>query len=252
MVAAYNLDLDKVKALLADGASPNARLGFYDEHLFEDKWESALSPSGSEQWTPLLATCSSPRAPQPTKRTENTLRALEAARTQRRRIDPRLIRERDERRTAIVKELVSAKADLNLDDGHGATALAMSAGADEEIALLLIGAGADINTKERIYIDGTFDQTPLHHATAKPNVLEAMLKRNAKLDAQDSTGKTPLHWAVRRLNVASVKLLLNAGADPKVKDKSNRVPADLCGGSYADADSARRETIRKMLHEASD
>jgi ankyrin repeat protein len=252
VIAAYELDLVKVKALLAGGANPNARLGFYDEHLFEDKWDSGLSPIGSEQWTPLLAACSSHSAPPPLMPTDNTPKSRVAAQKALRKVDPRLIRDRNERRGAIVKELVSAKANLDLNDGHGATALAISAPAHEEIALLLIDAGAEINTKEGIYIDGVFGQTPLHYATARPKLLKAMLNRKPQLDVQDSNGATPLHWAVHVHSVAGVKMLLEAGADPQVKDNEHLTPADWCKKYYTDADHIARQEITKALREVTE
>lgn len=218
IVAAFELDVGKVDSLLKSGAQSNARLGIYDQHLFEDKWSLGYSSVGSDMWTPLLAVAHSHREPQPQARTENTIAARDAAEIRRRSVDPKLIQERDHRRVKIVKRLISARADLNLDDGYGATALycAIYNGFDD-VALLLIEAGAELNTKTGIYIDGTGDITPLHRATDSPVVLAAMLKRGANVHAQDTTGDTPLDWA-RRSNDKCVKLLLEAGADLKVKD----------------------------------
>ena len=189
VIAAYELEVDTVKALLADGANPNARLGVYDQHLFEDKWMLGHSPVGSERWTPLLAVASSHREPQPTNRTENTVGALQAAQKKMRELDPELIRECDERRIAIAKLLISARANLDLEDGHGLTALAAATPGYETLALLLIDSGAAINTKSGVYFDGPSGVTPLHDATANPKILDAMLRNNAKLDVRDSNGK---------------------------------------------------------------
>ena len=250
VIAAFELDVAKVQALLADGADPNARFGEYDRTLFEDKWTLGLSDIGSDRWTPLLAVANSNRAPQPESRTENTSEALEAARKQLDAIDPKLIRQRDERRVEIAKLLIAAKAKLDLDDGFGATALSVSVYQDyEALSLLLMSKGADVNTKTRVYIDGPDNITPVHRATDQPAVLAALIKRGAKVNVQDSDGQTPLHWAALVDNVASVKLLLAAGADPLIKDSDGRTPDDWCrpfGLDPSPEDAAKRE-IFKLL-----
>jgi len=252
VVASFDLDVANVKALLAEGANPNARLGVYDRNLFADKWTLAYSHVGSSKWTPLLAVANSHRAPQPQERAENTSDGLEAARRKMNSIDPKLIQERDERRVEITKLLIAAKANLDLEDQRGTTALAAAVyeGFDS-IALLLIAAGAEINTKSGIYIDGTDEITPLHRATRHPTVLQAMLKRTPKLEVQDSTGETPLHWATRDHNVASVKLLLAAGANPTAKDKEGHTPVHWCTTySFTTPDDAAKKEITKLLSDA--
>lgn len=253
VIAAFELDVAKVKSLLAEGAKPDARLGFYDQRLFEDKWTLGYSHMGSAKWTPLLAVANSHRAPQPKDRVENTSEGRNAALKKLNAIDPKLIRERDGRRVEIAKLLIAAKANLDLDDVRGATALSASVyNGFEALSLLLIASGAELNTKTGIYIDGTDDITPLHRATRHPAVLEAMLKRRAKVDVKDSTGETPLHWAARDHNVASVKLLLAAGADPSVTDAEGHTPAYWCKtyDSFSSPDDAKNKEIVKLLTDA--
>lgn len=253
VVVAFELDVKKVESLLKEGANPNARLGKYDDkRLFEDKWTLG-TPIGSNKWTPLLAVAFSHRAPQPERRAENTVAGLDAARKKLKAIDPKLIAERDSRRNAIAKLLIDAKADLDLDDGRGSTALSIAVYHNyENVALLLIESGANIDTKTGVYIDGPADITPVHEATSNPTVLKAMLKRGAKVNVQSSDGDTPLHWAASRRNVESVKLLLEAGADPNVKDKTGRTPASWCK-TYDEIESpgdAEKKQIAKLLDAA--
>ncbi len=59
VIAAFELDVDRVEALLAEGVDVDTRLGFYDDHLFEDKWTLGYSDIGSDKWTPLLAVANS-------------------------------------------------------------------------------------------------------------------------------------------------------------------------------------------------
>lgn len=253
VIAAFELDVAKVKSLLAEGAKPDARLGIYDQHLFEDKWTLGYSHIGSDKWTPLLAVANSHRAPQPKVRTENTSERRDAALKRLNAIDPKLIRQRDERRIEVAKLLMAAKANLDLDDGYGDTALSASVyNHFDGLSLLLIEAGAEINTKTGIYIDGADDITPVHRATSQPTVLKAMLKRGANVNVKDSTGDTPLHWAALHQNVASVKMLLAAGADPGAKDTEGRTPAYWCNtsGEISSPADAEMKEISRLLSAA--
>ncbi len=251
VVAAYELDVATVKALLAEGVNPNARIGVYDETLFENKWSGGYSPVGSENWTPLLAVANSHREPQPLRRTERSVAAWEAAHKKRLAVDPKLVRERDQRRAAITKLLIAANADLNLDDGCGLTALGSAAGGYEEVALQLIEAGAKIDTKTGVHLDGPIHVTPMHNATSSPKILAALLEKNGKVDANDSTGETPLHWAARHRKVESVKMLLAAGADPSARNKKGHTPLDLCPIYREDPHAVAKQAIRQQLMAAS-
>jgi hypothetical protein len=252
VVASFELDVCKVRRLLAEGANPDARIGNHDETLFEDKWTLGY-PIAAAAWTPLLAVANSHSAPQPASRAENTPRGLDAARKKLSAINPKLIRECDGRRVEIAKLLIAAKANLDLDDGHGATALSASVYEGyEPLSLLLISKGANVNTKTHVYIDGPDNITPVHRATGQPAVLEAMIKHGAKVNVQDSEGRTPLHRAALHQSAKSVKLLLAAGADPDTKDNEGRTPAYWCktyNGSATSGDAENRE-ILKLLSEA--
>jgi hypothetical protein len=224
IVAAFELDVAKVKSLLADGANVNARMGKHPRNLFQDKWSLGW-PVASPKWTPLIAVANSHREPQPAETTENTTAALDEAEEKRSKIDPKIIAERDSRRVAIAKLLIAAMADLDLDDGYGATALASAVYEKaDDLALMLIEAGAKVDTKTGIYIDGTGDITPLHQATDRPQLVKGLLKHGADASALDGTGQSALHWAVRDAEVESVRLLIEAGADVNAKDKKGRTP----------------------------
>jgi hypothetical protein len=103
VIAAFELDVDRVEGLLAEGVAPDNRLGFYDEHLFEDKWTLDYSHVGSDNWTPLLAVANSHREPQPDRHTENTIAERENAEAKLKSIAQKLISERDSRRVAIAR-----------------------------------------------------------------------------------------------------------------------------------------------------
>lgn len=227
VVAAFDLDVDKVQLLLKEGANPNARYEG-DPSRFRDRWTTSY-PMASSHWTPLLAVANSTREPGPVKAILNTAEGRVAAIKQRDAIDPQRIAERDERRMAITRLLIGAQANLNLDDGFGSTPLdgALKAG-HESVALLLIESGAKLDTKTGISAVSADAITPLHRATCRPPILKAMLQRGAKVNVKSAVGYTPLHWAVQDGDVESVKLLLDAGADPDAEDDKGRPPAYWC------------------------
>ena len=253
VIASFQLNVDRVKALLANGADPNARIGKHERSLFTDKWTLG-TPWASSRWTPLLAVAESHRAPQPEKLTENTVEAREAALERLKAVDPKLIANRDRRRVAIAKLLIAAKANLDHDDGYGDTALSASVyNGFDDLSLLLISSNAELDTKT-IYFDGEGDITPMHRATDTPKVLEAMIKRGANVNVADTSGDTPLHWAVRAPNVASVKLLIAGGAKIDAKDNEGRLPSYWCktfGIFELPGDAEEKKEIAKLLRAAS-
>ncbi len=253
VIAAFELDVDRVQRLLSEGADPNTWLGYYDEHLFEDKWSLGLSHVASDKWTPLLAVANSHREPQPDRHTENTIAGRQDAEARFKSIDPKRIAERDSRRVAIAKLLIKAKAYIDLDDGYGGTALDGSVqNGYDDLALLLIASNARINTRTGVYIDGVGDISPVHRATQSPKVLQAMIQRGAKVNVADSSGDTPLHWAVRDGNVECVRLLLDAGADVAAMDEEGLTPSYWCE-SYGESDFPEdkdKKAIAKLLDAA--
>jgi cytohesin len=95
-------------------------------------------------------------------------------------------------RVEIVRMLIDAGADLNVQDEYGRSPLIWSAYYDniEEIARVLIDGGADVNI-------------------------------------QDNYGWTPLHMATKWENVEMVQILVNAGARTDIQDNYRRIPYDL-------------------------
>lgn len=123
---------------------------------------------GSDDWTALLAVTLSHRKPQPDQRAENTITGRDAAIAKMKAVDPKLIAERDSRRIEIAKLLIAARANLDLDDGHGATALASSVNRKlDELSLLLISSGAK---------------------------LDLLLVAGANAAATDKEGRSPAYW----------------------------------------------------------
>lgn len=197
VIAAHRGQVDEVRRLLDLGADINSRCGAVPKETFQS--ESGGWPVASEQWTPLIAASNSERKP-----------------------------EVPDGQLQVVRLLIQRKANLNLHDGYGGTALACAVAASRRrkealpIALALIEAGADVNTKTGIYIDGPGDITPLHEAMGQPLLAKALLEKGADPNARTTSGDTPLHWATLDKNIDCVKLLLNVRADVNVRDEKGR------------------------------
>lgn len=79
----------------------------------------------------------------------------------------------------------------------------------EDIAMLLIVSGADVN---KAGVDG---MTPLHHAvknSSKTGIIKLLLKHGAAVNAVNNDGATPLMFAAGRMYFRQVWLLLRSGA----------------------------------------
>jgi ankyrin repeat protein len=212
IIAAHHLDTAEVRQLLATGANVNARFGKGDSSVFKDKWDLGW-PMASPKWTPLLAVMNSPTYPEPEHETENTTAALEEARERMRRIPASVIQDRDARRIVIAKTLLDAGADVDADDGYGATPLYEAASRRyEDIAFAILSHNPTVNTRTGIYIDPPGGYTPLHEALDSPRLLKELIARGANLNAQASWGDTPLTQALSTGNTNAAAMLLAAGA----------------------------------------
>lgn len=88
-----------------------------------------------------------------------------------------------------------------------------------EIARLLLAAGANVNAKDEDNV------TPLFFAIEGKNVelVDMLIKAGADVNAQEAVGSTPLMWAVENKITAAgqiITLLLAAGADVNKKSES--------------------------------
>jgi len=114
----------------------------------------------------------------------------------------------------IFKLLISKGADVNVRSKKGLTPLAWSAyGDDLDRIKLLISKGADVNSAD------DYLKTPLHIASNwnKVEIATLLISKGANVNARDHSGWTPLHWASFEGGPEVVQLLITKGAEKNAK-----------------------------------
>jgi len=98
------------------------------------------------------------------------------------------------------------------DRGYQNTALHFAAeGNNLEILQELLGAGAEVNVRNKLY------ETPLLN-TRSPFMISALAAAGADLQAKNRAGNTLLHTAARNVNVPMIRALLATGARVNEED----------------------------------
>ena len=117
---------------------------------------------------------------------------------------------------------------VNARDNVGCTALHFAArkNPNPEVIKALLDAEAEVNVQDK---HGYW--TPLHFAAAEnPNsgVIKALLNaKEAKVNLQDKRDMTPLHWAAwKNPNPKVTEALLNAGVQAGAEDNAGKTPWD--------------------------
>jgi ankyrin repeat protein len=112
---------------------------------------------------------------------------------------------------SIVQLLLAAKADTNVKDDTGTTALHLAATKGyASIARLLLGAKADVNIRDK------WGHTALHYANNSDmheSIVGLLLKAGADVDAEDERGQTPLHNGSESGDYTKTQMLVDTGAD---------------------------------------
>jgi hypothetical protein len=195
IVACHRLDVDGVVGALRDGADVNGRFGEGDAKLFQDPWSLGW-PMAANKWTPLIALASASDYPDPPRKVENTSADLDWAREQKAKVPHEQIEQRKQNALTIARILLSHRANIDADDGYGATALYEAVYMKKlELSKLLLRFNAKVNTKTGIYIDGSGDITPLHRAYWSVELTKLLLEKGADPNAKDTSGETPRDWA---------------------------------------------------------
>src|SRR5579862_1498379 len=117
---------------------------------------------------------------------------------------------------AAVESLIQQKADVNMPQADGATALQWAA-YDNNLALadLLIAAGADVNKANR---EGA---TPMYLASIRGSapMIERLLKAGSDPNGAGPQGETPLMLAARNGDLEAIKILIDHKANVNGKEE---------------------------------
>ena len=114
-------------------------------------------------------------------------------------------------------QLIKAKADVNVTQPDGASALAWAIYLDDQTAAeMLLAAGAKVNTADE------YGETPLTLACNNGNLalVQKLLVAGAEVKAARWDGSTALMLAANSGNAAIVKLLIEKGAEVNAKEKT--------------------------------
>ena len=120
-----------------------------------------------------------------------------------------------------VKQFIAAGADPKAANRYGVTALSLACtNGNTAIVELLLQAGADPNTT----LPGGETALMTASRTGRPGSVKALLARGANVNARERKGQTALMWAAADGNVEVVDALLKAGADFRTPLRSGFTP----------------------------
>jgi len=145
---------------------------------------------------------------------------------------------------AAVQTLIRQKADVNLPQADGATAIQWAAYRNDlDIADLLIAAKADVKAPNH---DGA---TPLRLASINGSapMIQRLLKAGADVNEASSNGETALMFAARNGNPDAVKVLIDNKADVNAKEKLRGTTPLMWA-----AEQAHPEAIKLLLASGAD
>jgi len=145
---------------------------------------------------------------------------------------------------AAVLSLIKQKADVNIPQADGATAIQWAAYRNDlDLADALIAAGADVKKPNR---DGA---TALRLAAINGSapMIQRLLKAGADANETSPNGETALMFASRNGNPEAVKALLDAKADVNAKEKLRGTTPLMWA-----AEQAHPEAIKLLLASGAD
>ncbi|MBN3304408.1 TNKS2 protein, partial [Amia calva] len=92
-----------------------------------------------------------------------------------------------------------------------------------QVCELLLRKGADVNEKTKDFL------TPLHLASEKSHndIIEVLVKHEAKVNALDNLGQTALHRAAHCGHLQTCRLLLSSGCDPLIMSLQGFSPSQM-------------------------
>ncbi len=145
---------------------------------------------------------------------------------------------------AAVRALIQQKADVNVAQADGATALQWAAYRNDlELADLLIAAGANPKAPNR---DG-FSPLILASTNGSGPMIAKLLKAGADANERDPNQETPIMFAARSGNVDAVNVLVAAKADVNAKEKIRGTTALMWA-----AEQVHPETVKALVAAGAD
>lgn len=120
---------------------------------------------------------------------------------------------------AIIKILIEAKANLDIQNQEGKTALisGVSNQAYPEITEMLIKAGADVNVLDNMgqtaLIEACRQTFETRTAQGNEQIINLLICAGTNLNLPDNNGYTALKWANSEIKIKVVQMLIEAGAN---------------------------------------
>jgi ankyrin repeat protein len=143
----------------------------------------------------------------------------------------------------IVSQLLAAGAKADVANRYGITPLLLACqNGSETIVRALLEAGSDANVKQR----GGETALMIASRTGRPGAVKALLEKGAKIDAQERNGQTALMWAAAEGHAEVIELLLQNGADLK-----HRLKSGFTALLFA-AREGKTAAVKKLLHHGAD
>ena len=145
---------------------------------------------------------------------------------------------------AAVQALIKQKADVNLPQADGATAIQWAAYRNDlDTADLLIAAGADVKQPNH---DGA---TPLRLASTNGSapMIQKLLKAGADVNEASPYGETALMFAARNGNPEAIQVLIDQKADVNAKERLRGTTPLMWA-----ADQSHPEAIKILLASGAD
>ncbi len=137
----------------------------------------------------------------------------------------------------VVTALLHGRADVNLKDKRGYTALAHAIeGMYDEVADVLLSQ-QELEPDARGLNRSTALMTYVWRD--RKDAVQRLLDRGADVNAQDSDGDTALHGVAQTGNLEILKMLLDKGANPNTKNGQGGTPL-MWAAVYGNEESARQ------------
>ncbi len=145
---------------------------------------------------------------------------------------------------AAVRALIQQKADVNVAQADGATAIQWAAYRNDlDIAELLIAAGANVKTPNR---DGS-TALVLASINGSGPMIAKLLAAGADSNERDPNQETPIMFAARNGNAEAINVLLDHKADVNAKEKLRGTTALMWA-----AEQAHPEAVKALVAAGAD